>query len=131
VDIIKQLITTCGADLGGWRDRAILLLLGFAAARRRSELAALEFDHLTFVDEGLRLFIPASKADQEAKGEEVAVLKGERLCPVAALQSCLNAAQIIEGPVFRSVLPNDRVDVMPLSDRSIALSVRPGTFRVL
>jgi integrase len=52
------------------------------------------------------------------------VLKGERLCPVASLQAWLEAAQIIEGPVFRGVLPNGRLDIMPLSDRSIALIVQ-------
>jgi site-specific recombinase XerD len=34
---IKRLVATCGADLAGDRDRA-LLLLGFAGALRRSEL---------------------------------------------------------------------------------------------
>lgn len=47
------------------RDRA-LLLIGFAAALRRSELAALRVDDLLVDAEGLRVFIAASKTDQEA-----------------------------------------------------------------
>jgi site-specific recombinase XerD len=54
----------------------------------------------------------------------VAVLKGERLCPIAALTAWLTAAQITHGAVFRAVWPDDHVDVMPLSDRSIALIVQ-------
>jgi site-specific recombinase XerD len=123
LDIIEKLAQACGTDLRGLRDRAVILL-GFAAALRRSELATLDMDHLTFVDEGLRVFLPVSKTDQEGRGEEVAVLKGQRLCPIAALKAWLKAAQITHGAVFRAVWPDGRVDVMPLSDRSIALIVQ-------
>src|SRR5690606_22278025 len=44
------------------RDRA-LLLVGWAAALRRSELAALRIGDITFVEDGLRVLVRFSKAD--------------------------------------------------------------------
>ena len=42
---IRKLVATCDASLVGQRDRA--LLLGFAAALRRSELVGVQREHLT------------------------------------------------------------------------------------
>ncbi len=50
-------------DLAGLRDRA-LLLVGFVAALRRSELAALTVDQLTEHPHGLVLALPRSKTNQ-------------------------------------------------------------------
>jgi hypothetical protein len=56
------------ATLAGVRDRA-MLLLGFAAALRRSELVALDVDDLAFDPaRGLLVTIRRSKADQEQEG---------------------------------------------------------------
>src|ERR1035441_3663026 len=53
------------STLAGLRDRA-LLLLGFAAALRRSELVALDVEHLEFsTARGLLVRIASSKTDQE------------------------------------------------------------------
>jgi site-specific recombinase XerC len=55
------------------RDRA-LLLLGFAAALRRSELVALDVENLAFdLRRGLLVTVRASKTDQEQAGTQVAV----------------------------------------------------------
>jgi integrase len=73
--LLRAMVATCENSLLGQRDRALLLLLllllllGFAAALRRSELAALEIGDLAFVPEGLRLRIRRSKTDQESVGE--------------------------------------------------------------
>jgi site-specific recombinase XerD len=44
---LRKLVAACGSDLAGTRDRA-LLLLGFAGALRRSELVAVDREHLRF-----------------------------------------------------------------------------------
>jgi site-specific recombinase XerD len=54
--------------LKGMRDRA-LLLLGFAGAFRRSELVALDVEHLTARDQGLDVLIADSETDQEGRGQ--------------------------------------------------------------
>jgi len=92
--------------LRGVRDRA-LILVGFAGALRRSELARMKRGHVAFNPEGFELLIPKSKGDTEGEGQKVGINRGESvdLCPVRALRRWLRAASIEAGPVFRSV-PN-------------------------
>ncbi len=97
--------------LRGKRDRA-LLLLGFAAALRRSELSAVEFEgalggNVTFrlVPQGLELHVHRSKGDQTGDGAIIAVPFGSHpeTCPVAAVQDWCDSAELVAGPLFRKV----------------------------
>jgi integrase len=101
---LKRLLAACGGDRAGLRDRA-LLLLGFAAALRRSELVAVQREHLRFTTEGLQLLIPRSKTDPAGQGAEIGIPRGTRpeTCPVRALAAWLRAADCHYGPVFRKV----------------------------
>jgi integrase len=101
---LRKLVAGCGTDLAGTRDRA-LLLLGFAGALRRSELVAVDREHLRFTDVGLRLLIPSSKTDAEGKGVELGISRGKRreTCPVRALEAWLDASGCRFGPVFRKI----------------------------
>lgn len=105
--------------LSGKRDRA-LLLIGFAAAMRRSELVALDVADLDRQPEGVIIKIRISKTDQEGSGHEVAVPRGSKLKPVEALEAWLAASGIAEGPVFRAVDKADHLQDGRLSDRSVA-----------
>ncbi|OJT95240.1 MAG: integrase [Rhizobium sp. 63-7] len=83
-----------------FRDRA-MLLLGFATAMRRSELAALDVADVEFVTKGMLVTIRRSKTDQEAQGRTIAVPFGRtRHCPVAALKAWLELSERGEGPIF-------------------------------
>lgn len=68
---IRKPVATCSDGLTGMRDRA-LLLLGFAAALRRSELVAAQRKHLIVTPNGLLLLIPRVKADQQGRGSNSA-----------------------------------------------------------
>ena len=101
---LKAIVTECGDDLVGRRDKA-LLLLAFSSAMRRSELVALNLEDVAIEgDTGIRLTIRASKTDQEGKGHAVGVPCGRHhtYCPVLALRAYLVAARIEKGPVFRA-----------------------------
>ena len=108
--------------LAGKRDQA-LLLLGFAGAFRRSELVALDVADLAFEPEGVRVMVRRSKADQEGQGQEIDILRGTKLRPVAALQAWLAAAKVTKGPVFRSVNRHSQVGEA-LTAQSVALVVK-------
>ena len=112
------------------RDRA-LLLVGFASAMRRSELVAVRVEHLTYLTNGVEIFLPSSKTDQEAEGRTVFVphANGER-CPVRALIHWLEVSEINEGFVFRAVSRHDRVARRGLSAQSVALVVKASVERV-
>ena len=128
LDPLARLLEPIEQDtFAGRRDRA-LLLVGFAAALRRSELVALDVEDLTFdLRRGLLVAIRASKTDQEQAGTEVAVphaRAGNDLCPVCALQNWLQAAGIHRGPVFRRMRRGDNLTGQRLSDQSVALVVK-------
>lgn len=112
------------------RDRA-LLLVGFASAMRRSELVAVRVEHLTHLPNGVEIFLPSSKTDQEAQGRTVFIphADGDR-CPVRALAHWLEMAEIQEGFVFRSVSRHDRVARHGLSAQSVALVVKASVERL-
>jgi len=120
------------ATLAGLRDRA--LLLGFAAALRRSELVALDVEDLEFdTARGLKLTIRKSKTDQQQAGAQVAVPYARETdrCAVRALSQWLPAAKIRRGPMFRRMRRGDTVGAERLTDQSVALIIKsrgPPTF---
>lgn len=57
------------------RDRA-LLLVGWGAALRRSEIAALKIRHVTVTDDGLRVLVAKSKSDQLGRGVLLGITAG-------------------------------------------------------
>lgn len=91
--------------LAALRDRA-LLLLGYAGALRRAELAAVTWENLVFTaDGGLRLLIPRAKGDPEGEGAWIGIPRGGRkdTCPVLALEAWRMASGCSDGPVFRKI----------------------------
>jgi site-specific recombinase XerD len=120
----------------GARDRA-MLLLGFSAALRRSELISLALgDVETVPDRGLLLTIARSKTDQVGAGQRVAVHANPaepRCCPAAALVAWLRhrreapdldwtatAAMRAARPLFCAVTKAGKVNGQGLSDKAVA-----------
>jgi len=113
-------------DLAGLRDRA-LLLMGFVTALRRSELAAVDVTHLAEHPRGLVATIVRSKTNPTgAQPELVIVPHGTHphRCPVTALRTWLDAADITDGPVFRPVSKGNRALDRRLHPESINALVR-------
>jgi integrase len=112
------------------RDRA-LLLVGFASAMRRSELVGVMVDHITHLPNGLEIFLPSSKTDQDRQGRTVFIphANGDR-CPGRALVNWLEIAGMQEGYVFRAVTRHDRIARHGLSPQSVALVVKASVARV-
>jgi len=122
-EALEQMLAGLPDTLTGLRDRA-LLLTGFAAARRRSEIVALTFDDVERVKGGALLHIRRSKTDQEGKGTAVPVPNGKRFKPIEALDRWLAAAGITQGALFREIDRHGRVGHEALSDRSVARIVK-------
>jgi integrase len=100
IDRLLPAVQAISQTLPGLRDRA-LLLVGFAAALRPSEIAGLARDHVTHHADGIELFLPWRKNDQDARGTRLWLPKGRtELCPVAALEAWLTAAALSDGPLF-------------------------------
>ena len=92
------------------RDRALILLMYFAVMRR-SEVSALNMEHIEFLPEGLVVLFPKSKTDQKGEGETCAipVYPDEALCPVRALITWRQASGIYEGAVFVPITKYDTI----------------------
>jgi integrase len=126
--LLEHLIEICeslGSRLIEVRDRAILLL-GFTAALRRSELVALDLDDLNFTTDGLIVTIRRSKTDQEGEGRAVGVPYGKNpnTCPVLAVETWIRRAYLENGPLFRAVDKYSGLSDTRLNDRTVAHVVK-------
>ena len=101
---LTAMLAVLGGEVRGLRNQAILLM-GFASGCRRSELAALTLADVTVNAEGMILHIAKSKTDQQGKGRDIGVHRGDKLCPVAMLQAWLCARGDWEGPLFCRIGP--------------------------
>ena len=118
--VIYKLVDPLGTSLIDRRDRA-LLLLGFAGAFRRSELALLRVTDITETDDGLQVRLRQSKTDQEGEGFTKGIPYGHehKTYPVRAWQAWKTAAGITDGYAFWSVTRHEELGAS-LSDRAVA-----------
>jgi integrase len=108
----------------GIRDRA-LLLIGFAAALRRSELVAINCTDIEWVDQGMVVHIRRSKTDQEGQGRKVAIPYARgATCPVQSLKAWLSISGITHGPIFRPVTRHGSIMPVALSTQAVAVIVK-------
>jgi site-specific recombinase XerD len=118
-------------DLRGYRDRA-LLLVGFVAALRRSELAAITTAQVNEHPNGLVLTIPRSKTNQAGDHTELVVLPragNPQRCPVQALNTWRTLASIDDGRVFRRVTKSNLPGPGGLNPESINQLIQQAVAR--
>lgn len=128
---LRDAIEALPDTLAGTRDRA-LLLVGFAGALRRTELAVAEIGirggEVSIEDgaDGLTVHIGKSKGDQEAAGQMVGIPFGSNpeTCPVRAWRAWLAASGLTEGPAFRSVNRHGQLGRDALCDHTVAIVVK-------
>jgi len=121
---VRAMAASFPAGLIGVRDRA-LILVGFAGAFRRSEVAGIAVEHIEHTTEGIKVFLPKSKTDQEGQGRYVGIKRGANpaTCPVRALAAWCEAAGIASGPIFRRVDRHGKVGES-ITPQSVALVVK-------
>jgi len=141
-DVLRLLLAARPApgEAIGARDRA-MLLLGFGAALRRSELVALTIgDVETIPGRGIMLTIRRSKTDQAGAGQRVAVHANPAepgCCPATALDAWLrhrrdapdldwtaSATTRAERPLFCAVTKAGKLTGQGLSDKAVARLVK-------
>lgn len=101
---LATVVKTLGHTPRDDRDRALLLLC-FAGAFRRVELAGLNVQDVTFRPDGLEIHLQRSKEDQLAKGASTRIPFGssEDTCPVRALSRWLERVGRPTGPLFAAL----------------------------
>ena len=104
----------------GARDRA-MLLVGFGAALRRSELVGLAIGDIFPVSgRGLMLTVRRSKTDQQGRGQQVAVW------PTRPSRVSVRRRRWTPGWAFGGAPPISAVDHPTANGRCSAASPRPG-----
>jgi integrase len=123
-DILEAMLEAIpGGDLRAVRDRAVLAI-GMAGALRRSELVAIQREHVTLDRRGIVLEIPVSKTDQEGKGHTIAIPRSAGIDAVGHLERWLDVTQIMSGPVFLKLTPQGRLGRTAMSAQGVALIVK-------
>jgi len=82
------------------RDRA-LILVGYAGAFRRAELARVRWEDVSLNADGMEVRVPKAKTEPRTIGINFA--RTAEFCPVRTLQKWRSAAGIEKGPLFRAV----------------------------
>lgn len=123
---LKLLLAAIPEDIKGVRDKA-LLAFGWASAMRRSEIVALNWEDLSFVDEGVIVTIRQSKTDKYGEGQKIAILYGrnQSTCPVRLLKAWQSVSYIDEKQaMFCSISRAGKNKNIRLSDRDVARIVK-------
>ncbi len=91
-----------------------LILVGFSGGFRRSELVAINYEDLDFVNEGVKININKSKTDQTGIGMTKAIpyFDNRNYCPVTSLKKWIKFSNINDGKIFN------------ISDRMVALIIK-------
>jgi site-specific recombinase XerD len=121
VQQLQEILAALPTGLIGLRDRA-LLLVGYGAGLRPSELVALDVADLTIINDGLavnlmrgRIVVPYGSSDE--------------LCAVRAWRGWAVAAGVSHGPAFRAVDRHGRLGIRRLSEKSVTRIVQRAAER--
>ncbi len=120
---VRAMAATCDDSLKGKRDRALLYFAFASGGRRRSEVADATLTNLSHLPEGgFTYLLDSGKTLQTgpiAGGSPDKPILGEA---AQALQDWLQAADIVDGPIFRRVWP--RTIGGALSGKAVATIVK-------
>ena len=107
------------------RDRSIILI-GFSGGFRRSEIVALNYDDLEFVQEGVKITLKKSKTDQFGEGsiKGLPYFDNSQYCPVISLEKWIKISKIVSGPLFRRFTKGSKLSEKRLTDQTIALIIK-------
>jgi integrase len=144
-ELLRAMLAQCGRDemfraALAARDRT-MLLLGFGAALRRSELVALTIGDAEIVPgRGVKLLVRRSKTDQQGRGQEVAIWANPAepaFCPLVALEKWLifrklgtdfagDKGEAASGarPLFCAVTKGGKITGQGLSDKAVVRLVK-------
>lgn len=133
LDALPRLLAVQPDGPLGLRNRA-MLLIGYGAAMRRSELVALRVGDITrHPDRGVEVAVRRSKTDQHGRGDGVAIWTAADpdLCVLRVLDAWLAVRRALrpEDPLFCGVLKNGVVTGKPLSDKAVARLVKESAAR--
>ena len=101
------------------RDKAILMI-GFCAALRRSEIVMFRQLDIEFVERGMILTLPRSKTDQAGQGRKIAIPYGRsNICPVQITKDWMQVLGNADY-IFPAITKGGEIKSGHMTDRAIA-----------
>lgn len=119
---IKGACCKLGDNLKDLRDKA-LLTVAFFGALRRSEVSALDVQHIEFTEKGAVISIMQSKTSDTKQTVYLSFARDQDICSVKALQAWIEASGIQEGAIFRSFQKGGRISSR-LSGHSVSAIIK-------
>lgn len=122
-EVLERLLRTCGPDLRGARDRALLALGWASGGRRRSEICAIRIEDLDLeaAEQGLiRFDLLETKTTRKGETPRL-VLKGRA---ARAVLIWLETSGLTAGPLFRPISKSGRVLERKLSPDAVRQILR-------
>jgi len=123
LEVLENMLKTCGPTSRGLRNRAILMLGWASGGRRRSEITGLMFEDISLKDyaEGL-IWIRLLETKTTSKSNTPRlVLKGRA---AGAVFDWIKAAKITDGPLFRPISKSGTILQRPLNPDAIRQIVK-------
>jgi site-specific recombinase XerD len=119
-DDLLTILRQMPATPKGARDKA-LLVLGFAAGLRRSEIVGLDIADIAFVPQGMIVTLRQSKTDRLREGRTIAVPFGRTsVCPVQIAREWLALLPGRDGPLFRPIAKGGCIRSQRLTDHAVS-----------
>jgi integrase len=102
---MEALLATCGEDLQGVRDRALLLFGWASGGRRRSEITAATFENVRRDGEGFIYELQVSKTNQSGSNDpkRFKPIQGAAAQALRVWYGMLLAQGITSGKIFRGI----------------------------
>ena len=103
--VMEALLATCGEDLIGMRDRALLLFGWASGGRRRSEITAATFENVRRDGDGFLYELQVSKTNQTGSNDpkRFKPVQGAAAAALHAWFKSLLAQGITTGKIFRGI----------------------------
>jgi integrase len=136
--LLTRLVDNCPPSVIGIRNAA-LFLIGWSAALRRSEIASMKWEDITFSDLGVTIHLPRSKTDPTGLGYDLAIPYSghKKYCPVVRLKQWQERIRRYTGVVFTRLGKGGEAfyfysDVLgkKLSDKSISNIIKQGIYEI-
>ncbi len=104
-DVMEALLATCGEDLPGIRDRALLLFGWASGGRRRSEIVAASYDNIRRDGESFIYELGASKTNQSGRKNphNLKPIAGSAAAALDKWFRALASQHVNDGQIFRSI----------------------------
>lgn len=128
-DQLAATVRSLGNSPAATRDRAVLLL-GWSAGLRRSEIAGLTWADIAPDPDGLVITLRRSKTDQTGEGRQAGIPRQDAadLCPVVALELWrLISNPDPVAPVFVTITKHGKMGTKTMTGHAVALIIQRRT----